>query len=321
MYYGNNSVTVDEEVLAAVTSAILSSGAGYGELTDADLFFAARNARFGSVSIALADAGGYYEEQRLYIFAGVFIVAVVLVALFGVSLLLAGLFVKPVRDAWEQQQTFVADASHELKTPLTVILANTEILRSHPDSTVAEQEQWVDSTLEEAQGMKSLVDKLLYLAKSDAKKIKTENEEVDLSELVFSSVLQFEPVAFENGVETDSDIDQDIRITCDRDQIRRLTHILLDNAVKYAGGNGRVFVSLKRSDKHAELSVNNTGAPIPPEDLPHLFERFYRSDKARTAGGGYGLGLAIAKTIADANGAAIRVSSSERDGTTFRVRF
>ncbi|MCR5040884.1 MAG: HAMP domain-containing histidine kinase [Clostridia bacterium] len=321
LFEGNNSVTVDATVLAQVVSAILESGASEGEIPSANLFFTAETGAFDSVHIALADSLDYRTQISALILTGVLLAFVILLALFVVSFLLSNLFVRPVKRAWETQQTFLADASHELKTPLTVILANTDILAAHRDSTVAEQSQWVESTLEEAQSMKTLVDRLLYLSKADAGKLSPAIETVDLSEMAAGAALQFDPVAFESGVELVSDVADGIYVEGDREQLRRLVHILVDNAVKYAGRGGRAAVKLEKKDKNAVLTVHNTGDPIPAEDLPHVFERFYRSDKARTAGGGYGLGLAIAKTIADANRAKISVTSAEFAGTAFTVVF
>ncbi len=240
--------------------------------------------------------------------------ALALGGFFVISLMLSGLALKPAEEAWEQQRRFVADASHERKTPLTVILTNTGILLAHSGDTIAQQQKWVEYIRDEAQRMRALVEDLLFLAKSDAgKETSPVTAPVDVSELTWSALLPFEPVAFEQGVEMESEI---------ADQLRRLVAILLDNAVKYAGNGGRVKLVLSRPERGGVcLTVHNTGPAIPPEHLPHLFERFYRADdsRARTSGG-YGLGLAIAKRIVDGHGGSITVSSREDASTDFTVR-
>ena len=249
--------------------------------------------------------------------------ALALGGFFVISLMLSGLALKPAEEAWEQQRRFVADASHERKTPLTVILTNTGILLAHSGDTIAQQQKWVEYIRDEAQRMRALVEDLLFLAKSDAgKETAPVTAPVDVSELTWSALLPFEPVAFEQGVEMESEIADQLTVQGNADQLRRLVAILLDNAVKYAGNGGRVKLVLSRPERGGVcLTVHNTGPAIPPEHLPHLFERFYRADdsRARTSGG-YGLGLAIAKRIVDGHGGSITVSSREDASTDFTVR-
>ena len=169
--------------------------------------------------------------------------------------------------------------------------------------------------------MKGLVEDLLFLAKSDAQRASRARLPVDLSGLVTGCLLPFEPVAFEAGVALDSQITPDLELLGDPEQLRRLVAILVDNAVKYAGPRGSASLILRPQGDEAVLSVHNTGEAIPPEHLPRLFERFYRtdSDRARSQGG-YGLGLSIAKSIADGHRGRISVSSSAISGTLFTVR-
>jgi signal transduction histidine kinase len=146
---------------------------------------------------------------------------------------------------------------------------------------------------------------------------------VDFSEIVDSCALEFDAVAFDRGVMLDSNVEEGIHLQGDPEWLGRLAKILIDNATKYARKGTEVKVTLKRTSQHIVLSVNNQGDPIDPEDLPHLFDRFYRSDKARSRGegeqGGFGLGLAIAKGIAEVHGGTIRATSTKADGTTFTV--
>ena len=212
-----------------------------------------------------------------------------------------------------------------------MILANLSILRSDPNATVAEQMQWVESSETEAQRMQRLVNDMLSLArpqdqKMAAAKAARHGDPVDLSDLVEGEVLQFESVAFEHGVLIESRIQEGIRVAGDAEQLGRMVATLVDNACKYVDQDGQVSVKLDvRSSKTllediACLRVHNSGEPIPPEAQEHLFDRFYRADKARTGGkGGYGLGLAIGQQIAHEHNGEITVDSSAGTGVTFIV--
>ncbi len=225
-----------------------------------------------------------------------------------------------MEEAWAQQRRFIADASHELKTPLTVILANLGVLLAHPDEPIRTHRQWVDNSREEAVRMKGLVEDLLFLARSDSGQAPMVTERLNLSDLLWGSLLSFEPVAFEEGTELNSSIDEDIFIMGAANQLQQLFAILLDNAIKYAGEHGKVWVILMQKENHISFSVRNTGEPIPQEYLPHIFDRFYRIDAARTRErGGYGLGLSIAQCIAEGHGGHIAAESRQELGTRFQV--
>ena len=185
---------------------------------------------------------------------------------------------------------------------------------------MASQRKWLGYIQEEAQRMKELVEDMLFLAKHDGAERPKDSRTVNFSDLVTGCVLRFESVAFERQVELNSHIQPGLSLSGEPDSLERLVMILLDNAVKYAGEQGRVDVALSRRQERAVLSVRNTGEPIPPEHLEHLFERFYRVDGSRSRKeGGYGLGLAIAHTIAQSHRGQIEVRSSREEGTVFTV--
>lgn len=181
----------------------------------------------GTVVVALADSHYVTASLQQMLLSCLLIGAGGLVAFFTISLFLSRWALRPVEEAWQRQRQFVADASHELKTPLTVILANQNILKSHVQDTVASQQKWIDSTGEEAQHMRRLVDDLLFLAKADAdmEQRQQAHGNVDISELVWNVVLQFEPVAYEKEVSLQTDIQPGLHMAGDMTQLRQLVHI------------------------------------------------------------------------------------------------
>lgn len=229
---------------------------------------------------------------------------------------------RPVEQAWQQQRQFIADVSHELKTPLSVIRANTDILLSHPDETIEEQRKWLEYIRSQTARMGELIDGMLFLARADQTREPPILTDQNLSELLWSCLLSFESRLFESGLTLDTAIEEGVFLPCDLDQLRRLIDILLDNAYKYTPAGGRVLVSLCRKDEQIQLSVSNFGgAPIPPETQSHLFERFYRATPSRARSeGGYGLGLSIAQAVAAQHRGRITVRSTAEDGTTFTVQ-
>ena len=313
-------VEVSEETAEQAAELALAAGTDRGVLPSLRLRFLAEQKPDGTVQIAFADQSWESSSLRTLVLSCLLIWCLAMAAFFFVGLFLSSLALRPAEKAWKQQRQFVADASHELKTPLTVILANTGIVLAHQEDTVSSQAKWLEYTQEEARQMKGLVEDLLFLAKSDAARQEIRTVEVDLSELIQGCLLPFEPVAFEAGVQLDARIDPGLTLTGDEGQLRRLVRILLDNAVKYAGEGGSVELALTKQQDKLRLTVRNTGDPIPAEHLPHLFERFYRADAARDrAQGGYGLGLAIAKAITEHHRGKISVSSSLEAGTIFTV--
>ena len=313
-------VEVSEETAELAAELALDIGTERGVLNTLHLRFLREERPDGTIQIAFADQSWESTSLRTLILSCLLIWLLAMTAFFFVGLFLSGLALRPAEKAWKQQRQFVADASHELKTPLTVILANTGIVLAHPEDSVSVQSKWLEYTQEEARQMKGLVEDLLFLAKSDAARQEIRTSEVDLSELIQGCLLPFEPVAFEAGVQLEARVGPGLTLTGDAGQLRRLVRILLDNAVKYAGEGGAVEVTLARQQDKLRLTVRNTGEPIPPEHLPHLFERFYRADAARDrAQGGYGLGLAIAKAITEHHRGKISVTSSSESGTIFTV--
>ncbi|MEQ8175432.1 MAG: ATP-binding protein [Syntrophomonadaceae bacterium] len=311
----------DTATLDQLVADCLGSGRESGIIEGEDLRYLKQNGPEG-LRIAFVDRSMEITTLSSLIKTSVLVGVGSLSVFFLISLFLANLALRPAERAWDQQKQFVADASHELKTPLTVILANAGIVLAHKDQTVEEQAKWIEYIQTEASRMSALVDNLLFLAKTDDVKSKVILNPVNLSDVVWSSVLPFEPVLYEQHKTLDSEIEPDLYINGDESRLKQLVGILLDNACKYADEHGTITVRLFKKAGEVVLSVNNTGGTIPEDQIEHIFERFYRVDKSRARQeGGYGLGLAIAETIAQIHQAPIGVESSPDQGTTFSVVF
>lgn len=271
--------------------------------------------------IAFMDCSREMSGMKNQILVSVLTFAGSMVIFLAISFFLAKWALAPVEKAWEQQKRFIADASHELKTPLTVILANLGILESHKEDTIAKQEKWFVNTKMEARRMQKLLEELLFLARSDASEIPAVRTEIDLSNILWSCILPFESLAYENEVTMKEEIEAGIRMMGDEGQIRQLAAILMDNACKYVEKKGTITVKLFRQQDKIRISVENTGCMIPREDMEHIFERFYRVDKSRAGEkAGYGLGLSIAETIVQNHHGKIN-AFCEEGRTVFTVSF
>lgn len=312
-------VSVEEAVVNQAVDMALAETGSTGVLQSLSLRYLREESLQGT-KLAFIDL--FRERESLSQLVRILLLAGLggLLAFFGISVFLSNLALRPVEQTWIRQREFVADASHELKTPLTVMMANLSIVSKHSDQTVADQGQWLESTRAEAVRMKQLVEQMLFLAKSDAAQAAPVRLPFSLTDVIWNAALSFEPVAYERGLTLHSDIAPDVEMIGDEGQIRQLIAILLDNACKYADAKGSVDCRLAVAQDRAKLTVRNSGERIPPEQLARLFERFYRADKARTRReGGYGLGLSIAERIVSEHHGRISAYSDAEQGTTFVV--
>lgn len=320
--YAEAIVTTDFQALVAL---VMQEGTDEGSFEEINISWARKKLDGFGYAVAFIDTTQRDEALKSQAFNSVLIYLASLVALFAASWWLSSWALKPVEDAWYRQRQFIADASHELKTPLTVILANTQILQN--DNSLQDSAmRWVDSTQDEANRMNELVTELLELARADeATQTGTSAvlalSDIDFSELVESATLEYDAVAFERGCLIESDIEPGIHVKGDKSWLERAVKGLIDNATKYSEEGSTVNVTLKREGKHVVYAVTNKGTVISTEDLNHIFDRFYRSDRARSRSesGGFGLGLAIAKSIVEAHGGTIGATSDALKGTTFTI--
>lgn len=240
----------------------------------------------------------------------------------AISIRLSALAAKPMEEAMQREKQFVADASHDLKTPLSVILANTSILMENPETSVGSVSRWLESTQTAARRMQQLISQMLTLAETERPESIVEKKEVDLGSIAMKAALELESLAYEKKVVLDTKLPESCMLCSSGEDLLHIVSSLLENALKYEPEGGRVLLSLVCEKKNAVLSVQNFGSSIAEQDLPHVFDRFYRSDKSRgSKDGSFGLGLAITREMTERLGGKITARSSREEGTIFTVSF
>ena len=311
---------LDIDTLDTAVRTAAAEPEDFGRLRELGLFYYREDGP-ENCRIALADTAFLRSRVLKNTLTLALIYVVTMALVYFISRRLSKLAAKPMEDAVALERQFVADLSHDLKTPITVILANNAILRSNRDSAAAEREQWLASTDEAAKNMMHLVDEMLTLSDLERPDRSVVTAPLDLSAAAEKAVLQLESLAYERGVEIETEIAEDVTVRGSAEYCARICSGLVENALKYEPVGGRVTVSLRLERKRAILTVRNRGSFIAPEDLPHIFERFYRSDKARGSRGGHGLGLPIIRQMVELLGGEIGVESSETGGTVFTAAF
>ena len=295
----------------------VSEGILNGKLKENNLYF---NRYFyllknGSFLIILDN---YYGRANLIltleISIAVFILLELLIAY--LSKLITDYITKPAFESFEKQKIFIEDASHELKTPLAVIMASTDLLEQSKN-----KKKYIDNIKQETEKMNKLVCDMLDLSKLDKEQDKSLYKETNLTKLVYKNILSFEALAFEKNIKIETALEDNINFSCDEEKISEVIGILLDNAIKHNYENENIKVELKSVKNQIILKVINKGKEIKKGDEERIFERFYRSDKSRNRKENrYGLGLAIAKKIIENHNGKITASSKDNI-TTFKITF
>ena len=317
--------TLNDDLAEEAQAMVAHAPDGMGSLGNVGLVYLKLD-QGGVTYVAFADDSLVNGWQQLLVTL-IVVEAIILVIFFFVAVAFARWALKPVEEAWDKQRTFVANASHELKTPLSIISANTSILIDEPDMEPDERERWLESSMQAADGMQALINDMLDLASMDD----TENarpaapstddksalEPCDLSRMAMACALQFESVSFERGFSLDEAIEEGIMAVAPKESVRKVMDILMDNACKYVDEGGHMQVSVSRQGANAVFAVSNTGTTIPPEDLSRVFDRFYRAEESRTSGG-HGLGLSIAQQLTHEMGGTLEARSGDGK-TTFTL--
>lgn len=305
----------DRAYLQQIVDAALASDSESGELDDHDLRYLKTVSRSG-LTVVFADTTTEGATLRNMVYNCLLIFFAASLVFLEVSILLSRWAIKPVEQAWDQQRQFVADASHELKTPLSVIMANAELLQSE-DTSEGERGTFSQNILSMTYQMRALVENMLEMARVDNGTLKMRFAPMDLSELVHDAVLSVQLLYEEQGLELRWAITDGISLNGSQTHLYQVLDVLLDNALKYSTPRGVVQVALSQSGRHCTLSVSSPGEPISKEDLKNIFKRFYRADKARTMNGSYGLGLAIADSVVTAHKGKIWAESTDGRNTFY----
>lgn len=302
----------DETYLLNTAAKVLEKSDDFG-ITDGQ-YYLVKATKSGYLVILMDNSAAFDAQRNTFIFscaAGIAIwIAFLLMAVFLVDKMTL-----PVSTAFQKQRQFISDAGHELKTPISVISANANVLEGEIGKN-----KWLDYINNESRRMEYLVKNLMALAAVDGSDENLNHFMFDFSKAVMSVCLPFESYAFEKGIVMDFDVAEEIYINGNEEKLKQVVSILLSNAVKYGNENGVIKVMLSKERKKTVLSVFNTGQGIANEDKDMIFERFYRADKARSRSGqSYGLGLAIAKAICDEHSAVIRAESEYGKWARFTV--
>lgn len=308
--YGDDATDI---ILKAIT-------VGDGKFEHNDMHFIVANRQYPNGTLfALIDRTSYHKQlaNTAIMVALLYCCSVVFVAL--LALLSSARLLSPVASAMTKQRDLIANASHELKTPLTIIATNLSVIKSEPDSTVKDNEKWISSISSQLVRMRDLVNSMLELSKLEQSEL--QKQDVDFSEISEGACLEFEATCFEKNVKLITEIQPDLHVYGEPKSLERLVVILLDNAIKYSGDNGKVGVRLFLDSKRVRLSVMNTGECISKEDAKHVFDRFYRTDGARQNkdSQSFGLGLSIASATVKAHCGEIDCHGIEGKGTVFDV--
>lgn len=309
--HSSDSISTDE--IKSIAADFLKSSDKKTQV--GNLFFTKYSFSIRDNTLTITDNSQTNSKLQRQLVISFFTLFLIEVLAFIISKKLTSWIIKPVEESFEKQKQFIADASHELKTPLSVIMASSDALESDMS-----EKKWLDNIKSESERMNKLITSLLDLAKSEEYDDTLTLENINLSKLVETSVLSFEGVMFEKGLTLDYDIEKDVYIESDSDKVKQLVAILVDNAIHHADKHTPVFISLHKQGK-VVLTVQNCGQPIPSGEEEKIFERFYRLDKSRNRNDNrYGLGLAIAKNIVLSLKGEISAKSIEGK-TIFKVTF
>jgi signal transduction histidine kinase len=267
------------------------------------------------------------EEKRIL---GLFTKAMITMGIFGIITMIflgwyfAGKRLEPISEIYLKQRRFITDASHEIKTPLTIIQTNVDVLKAKEDSTIKDNVKWLDNIESEVFAMRRLIDDMLMLANAENIGLEIDAEQIHLSELIKDTCLRQKPMSKSRGVNLHYEQQCEIVGTADKNRMEQLVKIFVDNASKYNKEGGNIWVRLYLEHDNVVLEFEDDGIGMYPEEAIHVFERFYRADKSRkrdTERNGFGLGLSIAKEIIEAHDGIIRVDSEKGIGTLFKITF
>lgn len=317
-----SKLDLENEFYEKIINKIATSNSSNGRLKLNEISWAYKVEKNQSgFSVYALDVTSELKVVNNLIYTFILVGIMMLIIIFIVNRFLANRYIAPVKEAFDKQKQFISDASHELKTPLSVIHTNADVLLSNQEDLIATQLKWIHHIKTETERMKLLTNDLLYLAEMDDKRSDIVFAPLNISKVVESVILTMEGVIFEREVNLEYHLEPDLNTFGNVEQMKQLVMILLDNAIKYTNHQGLITVDLRKRHHEILLEVTNTGEGITSEHLEKIFDRFYRNDPSRTRkNGGNGLGLAIAKSIVEKHKGKISVKSVPGGNTTFIVR-
>lgn len=299
----NSSQSITDEDLTSLAKSALSSDSSKGKLEGYN--YLVKNTDEYKL-VVFMDRSEFDKNVNTLLKYTMIFGVISLAVVLALSILLANLIIRPLEKNHNAQKRFISDAGHELKTPVTVISTNAEVL----EGEIGEN-RWLNNIVYENERMSILIKQLMSLTKTEKNEIKL--EKVDLSHIVIGEILPFESIAFDKGIEIDYEkVEDEINVNGNSSQLSQLVSILIDNAIEHSTG-GNIEMSLIKTHSKAVLTVINNGESISEDKKELLFDRFYRLNEARNDEGGnhYGLGLSIAKSIVDAHKGEITVNCKD----------
>ena len=306
-----NIATVQEEEAVALAEAIYMKGREKGF---SDEFRYSRTACDSETMLLFLNCERELSTFRTFLYASIGISLAGILAVFVLLLLLSGKIVHPIAESYEKQKQFITDAGHELKTPITIIRADADVLESELEE---EENEWIADIRRQTQRLTELTEDLIYLSKMEEENAPLQMQLFSLSDHVQESALSFQALALSQNKAFRLSVVPGINVTGDEKAVGKLVSVLLDNAMKYSPEDGTVEISLSENGKNARLAVRNSTAPMEKGSQDRLFERFTRGDASRNSeSGGFGLGLAIAKAVTEAHKGKIHAESEDGQSLT-----
>lgn len=307
----SHSSSVSNFEVEKITNKIINKGEG---LKIGNLYLSQYSYNYHDDKIVIINTKSINDRLLLTLIKSIILLIIFEIIVYYIAKLLTNNITKPAEDAFKKQKDFIADASHELKTPLAVIMASSDELKSDKKNS-----KYVDNIKYESERMNNLIKSLLDLSKLENGISIDNKKEENISKIIEKVSLTFEAVAFEESIEIDTNIEDNILFNCNKDEIERLISIIVDNAIKHSYKDKKVLVKAFKDKNSINIEITNTGDPIKDGDEEKIFERFYRADKSRKRESNrYGLGLAIAKNIVINHNGTIE-AYSKNNKTTFKI--
>ena len=303
--------SLTEEEAGALAESVYASGKEKGFAGE---YRYCRTACDGETMLVFLNCQRELATFRSFLYASIAISLAGTLAVFLLLLLFSGRIVRPIAESYEKQKRFITDAGHELKTPITIIRADADVLQSE----LEEENEWISDIRTQTSRLAELTAELIYLSKMEEENPALQMQDVSLSELVDETAQSFQALALSRGKSFTAAVAPDLRVNGDEKALAKLVSILLDNAMKYSPENGTVALTLDQAGRSARLTVRNSTPPMEKGNADRLFERFTREDRARSSeSGGFGLGLAIAKAVVEAHKG--RIHAESEDGASLTV--